>query len=174
MVSSPILTFPKSPHTAKDIKMPTKPEGRPTTYRTQFCKPARALCTRGATDADLAEYFGVSTTTIWDWKKKHREFANATRAGKQMADSDIERALFERAKGYSHPDTDIRALDGQIVQTPITKHYPPETNACVFWLKNRKPKEWREHQDISLSNPDGSNLMDQLAVAIAQKIAREK
>jgi hypothetical protein len=25
-----------------------------------------------------------------------------------------------------------------------TEHYPPDTAACLFWLKSRQPDRWRE------------------------------
>lgn len=52
--------------------------------------------------------------------------------------------MFERATYYSHPDTHISNFQGDITVTPLTKHYPPDTTACIFWLKNRKPKDWRD------------------------------
>ena len=27
------------------------------------------------------------------------------------------------------------------------KYYPPDVTACIFWLKNRRPDEWRDRQD---------------------------
>jgi hypothetical protein len=43
---------------------------------------------------------------------------------------------------------DIRVVQGEIVQTPIRKFYPPDTTAAIFWLKNRKPGEWRDKQEL--------------------------
>jgi len=34
--------------------------------------------------------------------------------------------------------------------TPLTKHYPPDTTACIFWLKNRKPREWRNRTELQM------------------------
>jgi hypothetical protein len=25
-----------------------------------------------------------------------------------------------------------------------TRHYPPDTQACIFWLRNRRSQNWRE------------------------------
>ena len=27
------------------------------------------------------------------------------------------------------------------------KHYPPDVTACIFWLKNRCPDEWRDRHE---------------------------
>ena len=76
------------------------------------------------------------------------------RAGKDSADEQVAQSLYNRAIGYSHPDVDIRVLkdpSGQqyVVQTPIVKHYPPDTQAAVWWLKNRQGAHWREKQEIA-------------------------
>jgi hypothetical protein len=80
--------------------------------------------------------------------------------------------------GYEHPEVDIRTVsigDGcsEIVQTPIIKKYPPSEVACIFWLKNRQPKKWRDKQDVSISNPDGTGLLDGVIIAMAQASARK-
>lgn len=121
--------------------------GRKSPYKLKYANEARSLCEAGATDQDLAEHFGVCRRTITSWISRRPEFANAVRAGKEPADERVLRSLYHRALGYSHPDVDIRVIDGQVVQTEIIKHYPPDTVACIFWLKNRRPAEWRDKQD---------------------------
>lgn len=145
--------------------------GAPTKYHDRFCKPARALCERGATDQELAEYFEINVSTIHDWRAKHVSFANATKQGKEYFDSKVERALYERATGYSHPDVHISNWKGEITVTPITKHYPPSEVAAIFWLKNRKPKEWRDKQDVALTDGNGNALKSQVLIVLAQQMA---
>jgi hypothetical protein len=52
--------------------------------------------------------------------------------------------LFERAKGYSHPEDKIFNNNGEPLIIPTVKHYPPETAACVVWLANRQPNKWKK------------------------------
>lgn len=47
----------------------------------------------------------------------------------------------------THVEDDIRVCDGVIITTPTTRHYPPDTTACIFWLKNRRPDLWRDKPD---------------------------
>lgn len=63
----------------------------------------------------------------------------------------MERSLFARATGYEHDEVDLRVIDKAIVETPIRKYYPPDTTAAIFWLKNRRPGEWRDKQDVEHS-----------------------
>lgn len=151
--------------------------GRPSSYHSRFCKPAKALCELGATDQQLAEYFEVCVQTIWAWKNERKEFFNATKLGKDSADYRVERSLYERAVGYSHPQEEIKVVscglgESEIVRVPTIKHYPPDPASMIFWLKNRRPKEWRDKIDTTISNSDGTNIMDALALMIAQKIAQ--
>ena len=46
--------------------------------------------------------------------------------------------------GYEHDEVDIRVVDKEVIQTPIRKYYPPDSTALIFWLKNRKPADWRD------------------------------
>jgi len=107
---------------------------------------AKDLCLLGATDQDLAKHFEVSLATINNWKKKHLAFRLAIKAGKFVADAQVAGALFQRAKGWSCEETDIRVIDKKVVVTKYTKHYPPDTGAAIYILNNRQKELWRSHQ----------------------------
>jgi hypothetical protein len=132
--------------------------GRPTSYSEEYAEQAYKLCLLGATDKKLADFFGVSEQTVNAWKSAHPHFLESITRGKEIADAEIAESLFHRAKGYSHPEVDIRVVDHVIVQTPLTKHYPPDTPAASLWLRNRQPKLWRDKQDMELTGPDGGPL----------------
>lgn len=135
--------------------------GRPTEYREEYNEQARKLCLLGATDKELADFFEVSEVTINAWKNKHPEFLKSLKDGKLLADAEIANKLYHRAKGYQHEDVDIKVIDGHIVMTDLVKHYPPDTTAAIFWLKNRDPKRWRDKQDIEHSGKIGTDLSDE-------------
>lgn len=118
--------------------------GRPSTYKPEYAKIAQKACSIGFTDRELADLFEVSVSTIGRWKLENEEFLNALKMGKDPADDRVEQSLFHRAVGYEHDEVDIRVVQGEVVQTPIRKYYPPDTTACIFWLKNRRKDEWRE------------------------------
>jgi hypothetical protein len=117
---------------------------RPSKYKPEFVKQAEKLCALGATDIELADFFEVNVATLYRWKNEHQEFCEALKVSKEIADDRVERSLFSRANGYEHDEVDIRVVDHVIVQTPIRKFYPPDTTACIFWLKNRRPDLWRD------------------------------
>lgn len=118
--------------------------GRPSKYKPEYAEQARKLCLLGATDEEMASFFEVCVATVNTWKEEYPEFLEAIKSGKVIADAEITDRLFKRATGYSHPDIDIRVIDGSIVETPLIKHYPPDTAAAIFWLKNRQKDKWRD------------------------------
>ena len=131
------------------------PAGRPSSYKPEYTEQVLKLCRLGATIKDLAEFFHVSDTTIETWKEKHPEFLAALKEGKEQSDAAVADRLFSRAMGYSHPDVHISVHQGTVIKTEITKHYPPDTVACIFWLKNRQPAKWRDVQKIDHSGAIG-------------------
>jgi hypothetical protein len=129
--------------------------GRPTKYQPEYDEQAYKLCLLGATDAKLADFFGVNEDTVHEWKKVHTSFSESITRGKDRADAEIAEALFHRAKGYSHAEDDIRTVAAEIVITPTVKHYPPDTQAASLWLRNRQPQLWRDKVDTVLSGEVG-------------------
>ncbi len=125
--------------------------GPKTKYKPEYPEQARKLCLLGYRDIDMAEFFGVAESTFHAWKLIHPELVVALKKGKEVADCEIAASLFERAKGYSHPDTHITNYQGVVTKTKITKYYPPDTGAAFIWLKNRQPKIWRDKQEIEVS-----------------------
>ena len=124
---------------------------RPSKYKPEFVQQAEKLCRLGATDIEVADFLEVDVRTLYRWKGEHEAFCQALKAGKEVSDERVERSLFARATGYEHDEVDIRVVAGQIIQTPIRKYYPPDTTAGIFWLKNRKPSDWRDKQDVEHS-----------------------
>jgi hypothetical protein len=132
---------------------------RPTKFKEEFTAQAEKLCKLGATDMEVADFLEIEVRTLYRWKAENEAFCQALKAGKDVADDRVERSLFARANGYEHDEVDIRVVGGEIVQTPIRKYYAPDTTAAIFWLKNRKPKEWRETKAVELTGAGGGPVV---------------
>lgn len=128
--------------------------GRPSSYETAFAEQAKKLCALGATDAELADFFEVSIRTIANWQAQHEEFLQALKGGKEKADDRVEKSLYHRAVGYSHDAVKIfmPANAPSPVYAKYREHVPPDTTACIFWLKNRRPELWRDKSDVAVEN----------------------
>lgn len=128
---------------------------RPSKFKQEFIAQAEKLCKLGATDMELADFFEVEVRTLYRWKSENEAFCQALKTGKDEADDRVERSLYARANGYEHDEVDIRVVGGAIVQTPIRKYYPPDTTAAIFWMKNRRPDQWRETKAVELTGASG-------------------
>ena len=129
--------------------------GRPPIYNPAYHpNAAKNLCLlfRDVTDAKLASFFDVSEETINDWKRKYVEFTCALKEGKEVADNNVARSLYERATGYTHEAVKIFAdpKTGKKLVVPYTEHYPPDTAAAFIWLKNRQPEVWRDKKQVEI------------------------
>lgn len=133
--------------------------GRPKTYKPDFAKQAKKLCELGATDADLAEFFGVTTVTIWRWRCEYKEFCNALMIGKGVCDDRVERSLYQRAVGYSFSTEKIFSFQGSITRAPTVEHVPPDPGAAKLWLVNRKPNDWRDKVDVDATGTVTVNIV---------------
>lgn len=124
------------------------PVGRPSKYKPEYAEKAYKFCLLGMNNIQLAEAFDVHLDTIYTWIKEFPEFSEKLSEGRECADAEIAKSLYHRAKGYSHPEVDIKVVQGTIVQTDIIKHYPPDTAAASLWLRNRQGDKWRDKMEI--------------------------
>jgi hypothetical protein len=125
--------------------------GRPSKYKETFCIQVVKLCKLGATDKEIADFFEVSEDTIHEWKKVHPQFSESIKKGKITADMQVADKLFKRAIGYTHKEDKIFQYEGMPVIVPTKKHYPPDPVSGFFWLKNRRPQQWKD-------KPEGSEI----------------
>ena len=149
--------------------------GRPTEYQPEYAAQVEKLCQLGATDSEIADFFGVSVRTIHRWKIEHEEFCHSIKSGKEKADERVERSLYQKATGYDY--TEEQAIKIKVEQhkeevevVQITKHAPADTTAAIFWLKNRRKDQWRDKQEHEVTGKDGTPLnegMDTRALAKA-------
>jgi len=119
-------------------------------YRPEFAEKAYKLSLLGVTEKMLTVVFEVNQTTIDYWKQNQPEFLKALQKGRTEADANVAYALYQRAVGYSCPDTHITTAYNQetkrteVIQTPITKHYPPDSYAALKWLNIRQRELWSD------------------------------
>ncbi len=134
---------------------------RHTAFREEYIEQSYRLSLLGATDKEMADFFGVSEQTFNAWKKKQPEFLESIKRGKDEADSRVAQSLYRRATGYERDEVEIKVvaiggnMGSEVQQIPVIKHYPPDTTACIFWLKNRQKEKWRDKQEVEVGLEDG-------------------
>lgn len=115
----------------------------------------------GLTEEQIAHNMGIAYSTLKNWKDDHLAILAALKKGKEVVDREVENALFERALGGTHQvrktfkvkstfyDSQGRKCEREELKTGIDEVYVPgDTTAQIFWLKNRKPEQWRDKQEI--------------------------
>lgn len=124
----------------------------------------------GLIDKQIAKNMGVSAGTLRNWKNVFPEIAEVLRKGKEVVDREVENALFKSAIGFTKivvkpvrikevkydPDTGKKISESEKwVQVEEEIFVPPQVTAQIFWLKNRKPDQWREKNDLTLTPSNG-------------------
>jgi hypothetical protein len=142
--------------------------GRPTDYKLAYAEGARALASKGATDAEIADFYNVDVRTIYRWKNTHDEFCQALKAGKEVADERVERSLYHRAIGYEQEEVKIFMPAGadKPVYAPFTAKIAPDTTAAIFWLKNQG---WTDKSTTEITGPDGQPVRTSIEVAFVER-----
>jgi hypothetical protein len=113
-------------------------------YKSDYCTIAYKFCLLGATNEDLAGLFEVSLATIGNWLRRYPAFKQAVQGGRDVADADVAHSLLQKAKGFTHADVKILQIDGAAEEVTYNRYFPPDTQAAIFWLRNRRRKQWRE------------------------------
>jgi transcriptional regulator with XRE-family HTH domain len=106
----------------------------------------------GLTDEQIAKNMHISAATLYNWKRDHLEILEALKKSKEIADTEVENALFKRALGYNFTEVKTETdIEGNERVTKTIKHMAPDTTAQIFWLKNRKSSKWRANPEVEKS-----------------------
>ena len=133
----------------------------------------------GLTEEQIAKNMGVSRSTLSDYKVKYPDILRAIKNSKEVADREVENALFNKATGYTvkrkkpikvrHVEYD--EVSGRkvaeyerIEYIEEEVHVPADTTAQIFWLKNRKSNEWRDK--VTVTDESSLEKLDELISSI--------
>ena len=122
----------------------------------------------GLTDEQIAKNIGINRTTLYDWKKKETNIADALKKGKEVVDFEVENALLKRALGYEYEE---ETYENGILTKKVKKHVAPDTTAQIFWLKNRKPNNWKDRIETDEDKEAVANASQ--VIAKIRKVAQE-
>lgn len=117
----------------------------------------------GLTDEQIATKMGICRDTLIQWKKKYPDISDALKRGKDVVDIQVENALLKRALGYEYEEVSEKYEMGILVEKKvIKKQVVPDTTAQIFWLKNRKPDEWRDKREVDVEGSAGVMIVNDI------------
>ena len=128
----------------------------------------------GLTNEQIAHNIGIRSKTLYEWINKFSVIGDALKRGKEVVDIEVENSLLKRALGYSYDEVtkEINKETGQLVVTKVvTKQVIPDTTAMIYWLKNRKPKQWRDKPTLDTDMSNMIESMNTLTQAMLSNIA---
>jgi DNA-binding transcriptional MerR regulator len=121
-----------------------------------------AWAREGNTDEEIAFKMGVHVKTLHSWKRRYPEISHSLKEGKENADARVEESLYKLALGFEYEEIQEIIEDfpsgnkrsgTKRKRIKFKKYSPPNATAIIFWLKNRKPAEWRDkiRQEIEIT-----------------------
>lgn len=133
---------------------------------------------RGLNDKQIAKKLGIAECTFYQYQKGYPEFSEAIKRGKAPVDVEVENALLKRAKGYEYEEihteyrpkgkTNEKAKPSLIKR--IKKQVVADVTAQIFWLKNRRPKLWKDKHNLDVSG----NVNIKVVTAVPRSKKRKK
>jgi DNA-binding XRE family transcriptional regulator len=115
----------------------------------------------GLTDEQIAHNLGISKDTFYTYKKEHTDFSDSLKRGKEVVDVEVENALYKKATGFimkikkafkvkhvKYNEGKRVSEDEEVILAEEEVYISPDTTAQIFWLKNRKPMDWRDKHEF--------------------------
>lgn len=138
----------------------------------------------GLTDEQIAEKLDISVASFYNYKNEHLEFLESLKKGKEVADYEVENALFKKALGYNAKikkafkvkevlyENGKRLKETERIEYAEDEvHIPADTTAQIFWLKNRKPNVWRDKQELEHKANNG--ILDEMTEYFKKKADKD-
>ncbi len=134
---------------AKRKKKIVKRPGRPSKFPSFNLQEVKKYVLAGLTDEQLSVVLHITKQSLNNYKKSYPEFFDSLKDWKVQADKRVERSLYERACGYSHPAVKFFQHGKKIIKQEYIEHHPPDPTSMIFWLKNRQSLNWRDEQHFT-------------------------
>jgi transcriptional regulator with XRE-family HTH domain len=145
----------------------------------------QAWARAGLSDERIAKHIGISRSTLNEWKKKHQSIRDALKTGKEIANRQVENALFRLTQGGTvkvrklfklkktqYDNNGKKMSEEEYLETGEEDVYiEPDFKAISFWLRNKMPEEWR---DKILDNPNDEGPQENLIILTPRQVNQMK
>ena len=147
--------------------------GRPSKFGKTDMKLVEKLYKAGLDDSQVAGIIDVTEQTINNWKNAHPKFFESLKDWKLEADAKVEVSLYKSALGFTTKHkkavvvSDGKDCGSHIEMVEEENQHPPNSTSIIYWLKNRKPREWADKKDLNIT----VNIADEIREA-RERVAR--
>ena len=124
-------------------KKAKKKKPKRTKYSRRCATTALQLCTETPDLVKLAKALGVSLSTVYNWRRDHKEFADAIEEGKQRYVDGVEAGFFAVAV----PHDEVTEKDGEELVT-TTKIGVINVRAAERILEAHRPETYGKKLDV--------------------------
>lgn len=129
----------------RNSNLPIPGPGRDSTYDPSMNDAARKLALLGLNNEEMAEFFGVTARTLYNWFDQHPAFFHAVQEGKVIADANVADSLYKRATGeHVQVEKIVKGREGNYQSMKYMQYIPGDTGAAMNWLKNRQRGKWQD------------------------------
>ena len=94
--------------------------------------------------------------------------------GSDVADADVAQALLQKAKGFTHEDVKFLQLGGEVKPVEYNRYFPPDSQAAMYWLRNRRQQQWRERIELEHSSDTEEKLRELKEAGIRARNAHRR
>ena len=117
----------------------------------------------GLTEEQIAQNMRIHRDTLNEWKKRYSDISDTLKRGREVVDIQVENALLKRALGYEYKEEKKKYENGILTEKKVTtKQVVPDTTAQIFWLKNRKPRQWRDKREQDIDVTEAVKIVDNI------------
>lgn len=123
---------------------------------------------KGLSDQQIAKNIGISRSTLNEWRKKYPDISDTLKKGKEVADAEVENALYLKCIGHKvqlkktfkvkkieYNDAGKKIKEEENLETGEDEVYIPlDTKAIIFWLTNRMREDWKERQNTQMEQEE--------------------
>ena len=144
----------------------------------------------GLDDKQIAANIGYNETYFSELKGQIPELSKALKNGRAPLELKVENTLYKKATGMTikiqqavkvkevYFDEEGRRCEKEHVEVvELEQEVPPDTTAGIFWLKNRKPKQWNvpslKGDDTTVGNEPAKTLTKEEAKELWSKLENE-
>jgi hypothetical protein len=85
--------------------------------------------------------------------------------GRVVADSKVASGLYARATGFQRTVKRTALYRGEPKDFETNVYFPPDTQACIFWLRNRRRQTWRDAPNGTAVDDNGIDDIARLEAA---------